>query len=142
MERRAATILAGIGAVILAAIGLYTTDNARKNDERRELLSLVATVTSVPTYCKDDAKPFYVTIRNLARRTATAASFRFSQDPPDPTAFVSDIPRVSLKAPLPPGQSVSDCYALNRMRLFAHGIDPRSVHFLPMVIPDSVVFAP
>ena len=134
---------AGLVALfVAAAVAFVVTNNARQAEARRELLSLVATITSVPTYCKDDRKPHYVTIRNLASRTATAASFRFHQDPPDPGTLPSDIPLVSLRVPLPAGQAVSECHALNRMKLFAHGIDPRSVRFIPMVIPDSVVFAP
>jgi hypothetical protein len=48
------------------------------------------------------------------------------------------MPRVSLEAPLPRGQAVAGCHALNRYRLIARGVEPRSVQFAPM--PESIVF--
>ena len=130
-----------LGLVAIAAIGLVVNENARKAEERRELLSLVATVSSDPVSCRDDRVPFQVTIRNLTSRTVTAASFQFRQDPMPPGTLPSDVPVVSLEEPLPPGQGVTACRALNRLQLFARGLDPRSIRFAPIVLPETVVFA-
>lgn len=126
------------GVLAVAGIAYVAGENARQQEERRERLRLVATITSVPTYCPDDRQPFYITIRNIAGRTAVAARFQFWQDPLPAGTLPSDIPAVSLDAPLPPGQAVSKCYALNRLQLVARGIDPRSLHFSPIL--DSVCF--
>jgi hypothetical protein len=127
-----------IGAIAVIAIGVALRENARADAERREKLRVVTTVSTLAMDCPDDRRPFYVTIRNLAERTVREATIQLAQDPMPAGTLPSDMPTVSLKAPLPRGQSVSECYALNRMRLFAHGIDPRSIHWL--ALPVHVVF--
>lgn len=127
-----------IGAIAIVSVGLVLRENARQDAERRERVRIVTTVSTLAMDCPDDRRPFYVTIRNLAARTALEATIQLTQDPMPAGTLPSDIPTVSLKAPLPPGQAVSECYALNRMRLFAHGIDPRSIHWI--ALPVHVVF--
>jgi len=125
-------VVAG-GLVLAAAIV-----TGRPADDKREWPRVVATVTAIPTYCPDDARPFQVTIRNLASRAVSSATFRLHEEPLPAGTLPSDMPRVSLDAPLPRGQAVSGCHALNRYRLIARGVEPRSVHFVPM--PESIVF--
>lgn len=133
--RRAGAGIVAAGGLALAVLVYGTADDAA---EKGEWARVVATVTAVPTYCPDDRQPFQVTIRNLASRAVSSATFRLHEDPLPAGTLPSDMPRVSLAAPLPRGQAVSDCYALNRYRLIARGVEPRSVHFMPM--PESVVF--
>ena len=137
---RGGTIIAVAFGLLSVALFLILQANARQADERREKLNLVATVATLAIDCPDDRRPYYVTIRNIARRTALAASFQLREDPMPAGTLPSDIPTVSLKAPLPAGQAISDCHALNRNKLFARGIEPRSVHLVPMLVLDSVVF--
>ncbi len=133
--RRAGAIVVAAGALALAVLLYGPRDEAA---EKREWPRVVATVTTVPTACPDDQKPFHVTIRNIASRNVESATFVLHEDPLPAGTLPSDMPRVSLEAPLPRGQAVSGCHALNRYRLIARGVEPRSVHFMAM--PESVVF--
>lgn len=123
----------------LITAGLIWYQQYQKGMEARaETLRVVATVTAVPTYCRDDRQPFYVTIRNLTDRTVLEATFTLYETPLPAGTLPSDMPTVSLKQPLGPGQAHSACHALNRYRLIARGVDPRSIHFAAM--PSGMVF--
>lgn len=125
-------------ALALAAIaygyGQYQNDLAIK----REKLSVVATAAFNPITCRDARKPFQVTIRNLTSRTVLAATFILYEDPIPAGTLPSDMPKVSLEAPLRAGGVHADCYALNRLRLVARNADPSRIHFVPM--PSDIVF--
>lgn len=110
----------------------------RERDARAEKLRVVASVTAHSLICRDEREPFEVVIRNLAGRTVLEASFAMRELIPVAGVLPSDVPKVSLKAPLRPGEVQEGCYALNRYRLIARGVDPRSVQFVPM--PLDVVF--
>ncbi|ODT79871.1 MAG: hypothetical protein ABS76_18105 [Pelagibacterium sp. SCN 64-44] len=125
-------------ALALGAIGFWHAQYQRELAIKREKLRVVATITSDPLTCRDDSRPFGVTIRNLTSRTVLSATFTMHEIPMPAATFPSEMPTISLKAPLRAGGVHRDCYALNRMRLFARGVDPRRVHFSPM--PTEVVF--
>jgi|GEM_PF-2167674 len=125
-------------ALALGAVGFWYAQYQRDLAIKREKLSVVATVTSDPLTCRDDSRPFGVTIRNLTSRTVLTATFTLHEDPMPAGTFPSDMPQVSLKAPLRAGGEQRDCRALNRIRLVARGVDPRRVHWIPMI--SDVVF--
>ncbi len=126
------TLRIGVG-LLLAAVAFWQFQSRQAAETRREKLNVVATVTAASLVCRDDRKPFEVTIRNLTGRIVLEASFTMHEMFAPPGMLPSDSPTVSLTAPLRPGDVHRDCYALNYYRLIARGVDPRRVQFTPML---------